>query len=57
MKKLLAAAGVSLTLSLMLVSGTAFALPTATQIETTIQQGDWQKADSQLNEVLKAHPD
>jgi hypothetical protein len=57
MKKLLAAAGVSLTLSLMLVSGAAFAVPTATQIETTIQQGNWQKADSQLNEVLKAHPD
>ncbi|MBN3753524.1 tetratricopeptide repeat protein [Paraburkholderia sp. Tr-20389] len=57
MKKFLAAAGVSLTLSLMLLSGAAFAVPTATQIETTIQQGDWQKADSQLNEVLKAHPD
>ncbi|WP_109480658.1 tetratricopeptide repeat protein [Paraburkholderia sp. C35] len=57
MKKLLAAAGVSLTLSLMLVSGAAFAVPTATQIETAIQQQDWQKADSQLNEVLKAHPD
>jgi hypothetical protein len=57
MKKFLAAAGVSLALSLMLVSGAAFAVPSATQIETTIQQGDWQKADSQLNEVLKAHPD
>lgn len=57
MKKLLAAAGVSLTLSLMLVSGAAFAVPTATQIETTIQQGNWPKADAQLSEVLKAHPD
>ncbi|MEM5344773.1 tetratricopeptide repeat protein [Paraburkholderia azotifigens] len=57
MKKFLAAAGVSLTLSLMLVSGAAFAVPTATQIETTIQQGNWPKADAQLNEVLKAHPD
>ncbi|MBN3764721.1 tetratricopeptide repeat protein [Burkholderia sp. Ac-20365] len=57
MKKFLAAAGVSLTLSLMLVSGSAFAVPTATQIETSIQQQDWRKADSQLNEVLKAHPD
>ncbi|MBP0589865.1 tetratricopeptide repeat protein [Paraburkholderia sp. LEh10] len=57
MKKLLAAAGLSLTLSLMLAPGAAFAVPTATQIETTIQQGNWQKADSQLNEVLKAHPD
>jgi hypothetical protein len=55
MKKFLAAAGVSL--SLMLMSGAAFAVPTATQIETSIQQGNWQQADSQLNEVLKAHPD
>ncbi|MEP9322983.1 tetratricopeptide repeat protein [Paraburkholderia phymatum] len=57
MQKFFAAAGASLSLSLMLVSGAAFAVPTATQIETTIQQGDWQKADSQLSEVLKAHPD
>jgi hypothetical protein len=57
MKKFLAATGVSVALSLMLVSGAAFAVPTATQIETTIQQGNWQQADSQLNEVLKAHPD
>jgi hypothetical protein len=52
MKKFLAAA----CASLMLVSGAAFALPTATQVETSIQQGNWQQADSQLNEVLKAHP-
>lgn len=53
MKKFLAAACVSL----MLVSGAAYAVPSATQIETSIQQGNWQQADSQLNEVLKAHPD
>ncbi|HVE05926.1 MAG TPA: tetratricopeptide repeat protein [Paraburkholderia sp.] len=53
MKKVLAAAFVSL----MLVSGAAFATPTATQVETAIQQQNWQKADSELQEVLQAHPD
>jgi len=57
MKKFLAAVGVSLALSLTLVPGAAFAVPSATQIETSIQQGNWPQADSQLNEVLKAHPD
>ncbi len=53
MKKFLAAACVSL----MLVSGAAFAVPTATQVETAIQQHNWQKADTELAEVLQAHPD
>jgi len=53
MKKLVAAAFVSL----MLVSGGAFAAPTATQVETAIQQQNWPKADSELREVLQAHPD
>jgi len=52
MKRFLAAAFVSL----MLVSGGALAVPTATQIETAMQQGNWQQADAGLSEVLKAHP-
>lgn len=52
MKRFLAAAFVSL----MLVSGGAFAVPSATQIETAMQQGNWQQADAGLSEVLKAHP-
>ncbi|CAG4891772.1 hypothetical protein R52603_02187 [Paraburkholderia saeva] len=43
-------------MSLMLVSGAAFALPTATQIETAMQQGNWQQADAGLTQVLQAHP-
>ncbi|HEY3596498.1 MAG TPA: tetratricopeptide repeat protein [Paraburkholderia sp.] len=53
MKKFVAAAFVSL----MLVSGGAFAVPSATQVETAIQQHNWQKADTELAEVLQAHPD
>lgn len=52
MKRFFAAAFVSL----MLVSGAAFALPTATQIETAMQQGNWQQADAGLTQVLQAHP-
>jgi hypothetical protein len=52
MKRFLAAAFVSL----MLVSGGAFALPSATQIETAMQQGNWQQADAGLTQVLQAHP-
>jgi tetratricopeptide (TPR) repeat protein len=45
-------------LSLALVSGGAYAaVPTATQVETAIQQQNWQKAGSDLQEVLNAHPD
>src|SRR5258706_10373541 len=52
MKRLFAAAFVSL----LLVSGGAFAVPSATQIETAIQQGNWQQADAGMKEVLQAHP-
>jgi hypothetical protein len=44
--------------SLSLVSGGAYAaVPTATQVETAIHQQDWQKAGTELQEVLNAHPD
>ncbi|WP_250518154.1 tetratricopeptide repeat protein [Caballeronia sp. ATUFL_M1_KS5A] len=52
MKKFLTA----LALSLSLASPLAFALPTAQQVEQSMTQGNWQKADSQLREVLEAHP-
>jgi tetratricopeptide (TPR) repeat protein len=52
MKKFLAA----LFASLMLVSGAAFAVPTAQQIESAMAQGNWQEADAGLTEVLQAHP-
>ncbi len=53
MKKSIAAALVSL----MLVSAGALAVPSVTQIETAMQQGNWQQADAGLTEVLQAHPD
>ncbi len=53
MKKFLAAAFASL----MLVSVAAFAVPSATQIESSMRQGNWPQADAQLTEVLQAHPD
>jgi hypothetical protein len=53
MKKFLAA----VFASLMLVSGAAFAVPTAQQIESAMAQGNWQQADAGLTEVLQAHPD
>ncbi|SAL79741.1 TPR repeat-containing protein [Caballeronia arvi] len=52
MKKTLTA----LALSLSLASPLAFAAPTAQQVEQSMTQGNWQKADSQLSEVLEAHP-
>ncbi|SAK62428.1 TPR repeat-containing protein [Caballeronia calidae] len=52
MKKILTA----LALSLSLASPLAFAVPTAQQVEQSMTQGNWQKADSQLSEVLEAHP-
>jgi hypothetical protein len=53
MKKFLMAVATSL----MLVSAAAFAaVPSAGQIEQSMTQGDWQKADAQLSEVLQAHP-
>ncbi|MFP6559135.1 tetratricopeptide repeat protein [Paraburkholderia sp. B3] len=42
--------------SLALVSGAAFAVPSAQQIDSAISQGDWQRADAGLVEVLQAHP-
>ena len=53
MKKFLAAA----IASLAFVSVAAFAVPTVQQIESAISQGDWQRADAGLSEVLQAHPD
>lgn len=52
MKKFLAA----VVASLAFVSGAAFAVPTVQQIEAAISQGDWQRADTGLVEVLQAHP-
>jgi tetratricopeptide (TPR) repeat protein len=58
MKKPFTATLAAAFLSLMLVSGGAFAaVPSATQVETAIQQQNWQKAGSELQEVLQAHPD
>lgn len=53
MKKFLVAA----IASLAFVSGAAFAVPTVQQIESAISQGDWQRADAGLAQVLQAHPD
>ena len=36
---------------------TAFAIPTVSEIESTIGSGDYKEARSKLNEVLKVHPD
>lgn len=52
MKKYLVAA----LASLAFVSGAAFAVPSAQQIESAMSQGDWQRADAGLVEVLQAHP-
>jgi hypothetical protein len=52
MKKLFLA----LFASLALVSGVAFAVPSVQQIESAMSQGDWQRADAGLTEVLQAHP-
>src|SRR5215469_1329593 len=54
MKKFFVAIFASLTLAL--VSGVAFAVPSVQQIESAMSQGDWQRADSGLTEVLQAHP-
>ncbi|EED96757.1 TPR repeat protein [Burkholderia multivorans CGD1] len=52
MKKSLAALG----LSLMLLSSAAFAVPSLQQVEQSIAQRDWQRADAQLSQVVDAHP-
>ncbi|WP_269504359.1 tetratricopeptide repeat protein [Burkholderia sp. IMCC1007] len=52
MKKSLAALG----LSLMLLSSAAFAVPSLQQVEQSIARHDWQNADTQLSQVIDAHP-
>ncbi|RQR32293.1 tetratricopeptide repeat protein [Burkholderia sp. Bp9142] len=52
MKKSLAALG----FSLMLLSSAAFAVPSLQQVEQSIAQRDWQRADTQLSQVIAAHP-
>lgn len=52
MKKYLVAA----LASLAFVSVAAFAVPSAQQIESAMRQGDWQRADAGLVEVLQTHP-
>ncbi|MCA8243612.1 tetratricopeptide repeat protein [Burkholderia sp. AU32262] len=52
MKKSLAALG----LSLMLLSSVAFAVPSLQQVEQSIAQRNWQQADTQLSQVIDAHP-
>jgi tetratricopeptide (TPR) repeat protein len=52
MKKYLTAVAASL----LFVASAAFAVPTAQQIEQAMSQGNWQKADAGLTEVLQAHP-
>ncbi len=44
-------------MALLLASGSAFAIPTAAQIESAMQRGNWRQADAGLAEVLQAHPD
>ncbi|CAB3770537.1 tetratricopeptide repeat protein [Paraburkholderia humisilvae] len=57
MKKPFTAILAAAFVSLMLASTGAWAVPSATQVETAIQQQDWQKASTELQEVLQAHPD
>jgi tetratricopeptide (TPR) repeat protein len=52
MKRFIAAAFASL----LLISGAAFAVPSVQQVERAIQQGDWQTADTELAQVIEAHP-
>ncbi len=46
----------AIALTLSLASPIAFAVPTAQQVEQSMTQGNWQQADSQLTEVIGAHP-
>lgn len=52
MKKHLAALGCSL----LMLSSAAFAVPSLQQIEQSIAQRDWQRADTQLSQVVDAYP-
>lgn len=54
MKKFVAAAAVSL----LAVSASVFAaVPSLAQVEQSVSQRNWQRADAQLSEVIQAHPD
>lgn len=52
MKTFLAAA----LAALLFASGSAFAVPSAQQVERAMAQGNWQQADAELSQVLAAHP-
>ncbi|RDU99404.1 tetratricopeptide repeat protein [Trinickia dinghuensis] len=53
MKTFLAAFGAAL----LFVSSAAFAaVPTASQVDQAMSQGNWQQADTELSQVLAAHP-
>jgi tetratricopeptide (TPR) repeat protein len=52
MKTFLAALGAAL----LLASSAAFAVPNVSQVERTMAQGNWQQADTDLSQVLAAHP-
>ncbi|MEK6424198.1 MAG: tetratricopeptide repeat protein [Burkholderia gladioli] len=54
MKKFVAAAGIAL----LVASASVFAaVPSLSQVTQSIEQRDWQRADSQLSQVIAAHPD
>ncbi|MBN3723196.1 tetratricopeptide repeat protein [Burkholderia sp. Ac-20379] len=54
MKKFVAAAGIAL----LAASASVFAaVPSLSQVTQSIEQRDWQRADSQLSQVIAAHPD
>lgn len=52
MKKPLAALG----FALLMLSSAAFAVPSLQQVEQSIAQRDWQRADAELSQVIDAHP-
>lgn len=52
MKTFLAALGAAL----LFASSAAFAVPNVSQVEQAMAQGNWQQADTDLSQVLAAHP-
>ncbi|MEX3582933.1 MAG: tetratricopeptide repeat protein [Burkholderia sp.] len=54
MKKFVAAAGIAL---LVASASVCAAVPSFSQVIQSINQHDWQRADSQLTQVIAAHPD
>ncbi|MEX3557362.1 MAG: tetratricopeptide repeat protein [Burkholderia sp.] len=54
MKKFVAAAGIAL---LVASASVCSAVPSFSQVIQSINQHDWQRADSQLTQVIAAHPD